>query len=480
MRYMLSILLLMMLTLTTSAEEITTSNLLPNAGDNASSAQSVDNNIPNVASSCAEFTVNGATCFSNEIETTGTGTVKATGSLLNITTNSDTTTQDKLNNGITLDSTTIVQNCEWDGSSNECGDRAGARDTFKTTVKILDTNGNTLASVDQIRNTDSHYYSNAHKYTDQVIYTGTGSNSFDWTWTGIDNNANPGNLGGPNLLGASLTMTYENVVLEVETQTALNEVSSVINATEIEEAISVEIKEETKSLINKVQTISATPLPSKTKVVQVTAAIKKFEKKTGAKVVKAQITSQPTLTPTNTPTAVVQTKKVKEEKKPKAIAKQIIQSTAREEKTNEKEEKQKEQKSEKQTEEKQEKKQEKKIVSTKTKTKNTKVSKLDAAMDKVDAVVKDTAKNLEVKNIILLDAMSGENSLNAYLNQAFYKTKDIYLNQNFIIDNRKIYNEVSLVSYMENDPLFIKNKILQDINYQKQRLILKLKELKNG
>ena len=475
MRYMLSILLLMILTLTTSAEEITTGNLLPNAGDNASSAQSVDNNIPNVASSCGEFTVSNATCHSNEIETTGTGTVNATGSLLNITTNSDTTTQDKLNNGITLDSTTIVQNCEWDGSSNECGDRAGARDTFKTTVKILDTNGNTLASVDQIRNTDSHYYSNADKYTDQVIYTGTGSNSFDWTWTGIDNNANPGNLGGPNLLGASLTMTYENVVLEVETQTALNEVSSVINATEIEEAISVEIKEETQTLAAKVQTIAATPLPNKTKVVQVTAAIKKFEKKTGAKVVKAQITS----TPTNTSTAVVQTKKVKEEKKPKAIAKQIIQSTAREEKTNEKEEKQKEQKPEKQKE-KQEKKQEKKIVSTKSKTKNTKVSKLDAAMDKVDAVVKDTAKNLEVKNIILLDAMSGENSLNAYLNQAFYKTKDIYLNQNFIIDNRKIYNEVSLVSYMEKDPLFIKNKILQDINYEKQRLILKLKELKNG
>jgi hypothetical protein len=475
MRYMLLILLLMMLTLTTSAEEITTGNLLPNAGDNASSAQSVDNNIPNVASSCSEFTVNGATCFSNEIETTGTGTVKATGSLLNITTNSDTTTQDKLNNGITLDSTSIVQNCEWDGSSNECGDRAGARDTFKTTVKILDTNGNTLASVDQIRNTDSHYYSNAHKYTDQVIYTGTGSNSFDWTWTGIDNNANPGNLGGPNLLGASLTMTYENVVLEVETQTALNEVSSVINATEIEEAISVEIKEETQTLATKVQTIATTPLPSKTKVVQVTAAIKKFEKKTGAKVVKAQITSKPTSTPTNTPTAVVQTKKVKEEKKPQAIAKQIIQSTAKEEKANEKEEKQEEKKSEKQEE-----KQEKKIVSTKTKTKNTKVSKLDAAMDKVDAVVKDTAKNLEVKNIILLDAIAGENNLSAYLNQVFYKTKDIYLNQNFIIDNRKIYNGVSLVSYMENDPLFIKNKILQDINYEKQRLILKLKELKNG
>ena len=37
----------MSLTLTTSAEEITTSNLLPNAGDSKSSAQSVDNNVPN-------------------------------------------------------------------------------------------------------------------------------------------------------------------------------------------------------------------------------------------------------------------------------------------------------------------------------------------------------------------------------------------------------------------------------------------------
>ena len=352
-----------------------------------------------------------------------------------------------------------------------------ARDTFKTTVKILDANGNTLASVDQIRNTDAHYYANAHKYTDQVIYTGSGSSSFDWTWTGIDNNANPGNLGGPNLLGASLTMTYENVVLEVETQTALQEVSSAVNATEIEEAVSVEIKEETQTLAAKVQTIAATPLPNKTKVVQVKAAIKKFEKKTGAKVVKAQIKSQPTSSST---TNVVQTKKVKEEKKPETIAKQIIQSTTKKEETNEKEEKQEEQKPEKQTEEKQEKKQEKKIVSTKTKTKTTQVSKLDAAMDEVDAVVKDTAKNLEVKNIILLDAMVGDNNLNAYLNQAFYKTKDIYLNQNFIIDNRKIYNEVNLVSYMEKDPIFIKDKILQDINYEKQRLILKLKELKNG
>ncbi len=335
----LSIIFATALTLTTLAEEITTGNLLPNAGDSKSSAQSVDNNIPNVGSSCSEFTLNNATCFSNEIEVTGTGTVNATGSLLNITTNSDTTTQDKLDNGITLNSTSIIQNCEWDGSSNECGDRAGARDTFKTTVKILDSSGNTLASVDQIRNTDAHYYANAHKYTDQVIYTGTGSNQFDWTWTGIDNNTNPGNLGGPNLLGASLTMTYENVVLEVETQTALNEVSSAVNTTEIEESVSVEIKEEAVALISTVQTIAAAPLPKTTKVVQVTAAIKKFENKTGAKVTKAKVTSQPAVTTTN----IVQSSKVVTQKAT-TIAKQIIQSTTKKETINEKEEKQEEKK----------------------------------------------------------------------------------------------------------------------------------------
>jgi len=474
MRYMLSILLLMMLTLTTSAEEITTGNLLPNAGDNASSAQSVDNNIPSVASSCGEFTVSNATCHSNEIETTGTGTVKATGSLLNITTNSDTTTQDKLNNGITLDSTTIVQNCEWDGSSNECGDRAGARDTFKTTVKILDSNGNTLASVDQIRNTDSHYYSNAHKYTDQVIYTGTGSNSFDWTWTGIDNNANPGNLGGPNLLGASLTMTYENVVLEVETQTALQEVNTAISAEKIQEAVSVIVKEETETLAAKVQTISTAPISKTNKIVQVQAAIKKFEEKTGAKVKKAKVSSQPTPKATTVKQPVA-----KKEKKATVIAKQIIQSTRKETKN----EKEKEQKEQKPKEEKQEKQEEKKVVSKTTSSKSkatTKDTAIDTAMAKVDEVVKDIAKNLEVKNLIKLDAMQGDISLALYTNNEFYKSKDIYLDQNILIDNRNIYNNISLVSYIENDPVAQKEQVLYNLHLKEKELLIKLEKLNNG
>ena len=478
MRFIVSIFFAMILTLTISAEEITTGNLLPNAGDSASNYQSVDNNIPNVSSSCNDFTISNSTCLGQEIEVTGTGTVNATGSLLNITTNTDTTTQDKLDNGITLNSTTIIQNCEWDGSANECGNRRGDQDTFKTTVKILDSNGTVLSIVDQIRNTDAYYNSEALKYTDQVIYTGTGSSSFDWTWTGIDNDPNPLSLGGPNLLGASLTMTYENVVLEVETQTALQEVSSAVNATQIEESVSVEVIEETQNLASQVQTIANTPLPKATKVVQVKAAIKKFEKKTGAKVTQASVTSQAANTTSTSTAAVVQQKKVEEEKKPAVIAKQIIQSTSKEEETNEEKEEEQE---EKQTEEKQT--EEKKVVKTTTKTKSNKTEtvKLEAVMDKVDEVVKDTAKNLEVKNLIKLDAMQSDAlSLDAYAQLKFYLPKDIYIDQNFIIDNRDIYNKVTLASYEEKDPLFIKEQILWDINIKKQRLLLKLEKLKNG
>ena len=193
------------------ADSVTTGNLLPNGTGAASNLQSVDNTIPNVQSSCSSFTSVNTTCTNQnwnyqEVEvgstSSGTGSLNYTGDLVGVTTGSETTTQNMLDNGITLDSTTVVQNCEWTGSSSQCGQSRSGRDTFKTTVKILDSDGNTLSQVDQIRNTDSGYYGNADKYTDQVIYNGTGSNQFDWTWTGIDNGSPLVDLGGPNLLGA--------------------------------------------------------------------------------------------------------------------------------------------------------------------------------------------------------------------------------------------------------------------------------------
>jgi hypothetical protein len=207
------------------AEEITTGNLLPNGTNNSSNYQSVDSTIPNITTN--GFTVEGnIRDWGQELETTGTGSISYTDSLLNIVTNDDTTNQQKLDNGITLNSTTIVQNCEWQGSQYQCGQATQGQDTFTTTVKILDENGNTLATVNQTRNNDAGYGNNAFKYEDSVSYTGAGSNQFYWEWEGVDVGYDTygTSLGGPNLLGAKLTMTYDDTVIEQEVIEEIQEV----------------------------------------------------------------------------------------------------------------------------------------------------------------------------------------------------------------------------------------------------------------
>jgi hypothetical protein len=202
-----------------SAEEITTGNLLPNGTGNSSSYQSVDSTIPSVSTN--GFNVVGTVRdWGGELETTGTGSINYTGNL------TDHATQQQLNNGITLNSTTIVQNCEFVGSTWQCGQATQGQDTYTTTVKILDDEGNTLAIVNQTRNTDAGYGSNAYKYEDSVSYTGTGSNQFYWEWEGVDAGYTTygTSLGGPNLLGAKLTMTYDDTVIEEETIEEIQEV----------------------------------------------------------------------------------------------------------------------------------------------------------------------------------------------------------------------------------------------------------------
>ena len=207
------------------AEDITTGNLLPNGTNNASSYQTIDTSVPNITTNGFNTTGN-IQDWGQELETTGTGGINVTGSLVGITTGDDTTTQEKLNNGVTLNSTTVVQNCEYQGSNWQCGQAEPGQDTYTTTVSILDANGNVLSTVNQVRNNDAGYNSNAYKYLDTVTYTGTGSNQFYWAWEGVDlGHATYGtNLGGPNLLGGKLTMTYDNVVLQQETIEVIEEV----------------------------------------------------------------------------------------------------------------------------------------------------------------------------------------------------------------------------------------------------------------
>jgi hypothetical protein len=123
----------------------------------------------------------------------------------------------------------------------------------------------------------------------------------------------------------------------------------------------------------------------------------------------------------------------------------------------------------------------KKEVKTKVADKKTKKPKIDNIMAKVDAQIKDSAKNLQIKNIIKLDAMKNDQvSLTDYNNVEFYKPKDIYLNQIEIFDNRSIYANVDLVKYTANDIMEVKIKKLNEIKSKKRLLLLELQELKNG
>ena len=212
------------------AETATSGNLLPNAGDgfNSTSQNSANNgNVPlDSMGSANGFTLNGITDYTggsyNELEAQGTGTVSASGSLVNITTTkqnggSFTTTTDSLDGGVTLSSITEIQNCEWQQSSYRCGQSSaggGQRDTFSTTIKILDENSNVLAITTMNRNNDAGYRNNSFTYTDTATYTDTGSRNWSWEWEGVDG-GDPSNTGaiGPNLLGASLNATLLNIDL---------------------------------------------------------------------------------------------------------------------------------------------------------------------------------------------------------------------------------------------------------------------------
>ena len=66
-----------------NAEEATSGNLLPNAGTGQTSLQNSSGSIDGF-NSTSNWTMSGTTYYPNEIEATGTGTVSANGSLLNL------------------------------------------------------------------------------------------------------------------------------------------------------------------------------------------------------------------------------------------------------------------------------------------------------------------------------------------------------------------------------------------------------------
>ena len=127
------------------------------------------------------------------------------------------------------------------------------------------------------------------------------------------------------------------------------------------------------------------------------------------------------------------------------------------------------------------------VVSKENNTKQKKVQskktvkpKLDKVMAKVDEKIKNPLKNLQLKNLIKMDAMVEDQlSLDSY-NVEFYAPKDIYLDQLNLIDNRLIYADKTLATYTDNDIIGIKARKLGIINNKKQQLLMELEVLKNG
>ena len=220
-KYIVSLCLLILTTSVARAETATSGNLLPNAGAGQGSQNTTDSYTPDkVGSGQTGWTLNNGQLFTNEFEVPGQGSISADGTLLGITTttqsgNSHTTTENSLDGGVTLNSISEVQNCEWTSSSYRCGSAStggGARDTFTNTIKILDANDNVLAVTTFTRNNDAGYNSTSHTYTDTVSYTDTGSRKYDWEWEGTDgSDTSHSGLIGPNLLGASLTATLLDI-----------------------------------------------------------------------------------------------------------------------------------------------------------------------------------------------------------------------------------------------------------------------------
>ena len=71
---------------------------------------------------------------------------------------------------------------------------------------------------------------------------------------------------------------------------------------------------------------------------------------------------------------------------------------------------------------------------------------------------------------------------------AFYESKDIYTTFNPIffdqadltIYSRDIYTNVTLLAYLDNDPIEVHKVKLREINSAKQQILIELEVLKNG
>jgi len=451
MQYIVSIVLLMILTLGTSlAEEKTTNNLITNGNFETGNSNSwTTNGDVQVLNDCC--TLNNIPS-NYDLEFGDSGSIEQEFNL-----STDTITQDMLNNGITLDSTVEVQNGECAVAG--CWGGSGGADSFTIVLKIKDADGNVLATSTKIR-TDVTGINGAN-FTDTLTYNGQNSNLGNLNIAGTDANA-PANLGGANVDNISVTMTYDDTVISNE---IIEELENVFE--DLKEEIFEELEFKEEFTFNEEFTFEVVQAPEIKEELEIEQIIEEL--------------SMPEKEPEIMEEAEIVEEVIEEKPEEEVITEEIIKE-AKEEMPEEIKEEAPEQMAKEKEEEIIEETNEEtstKEVKTKVASKKTKKPKIDKIMAKVDEQIKDSAKNLVIKNIIKLDAMQNDQaSLVAYNNTEFYKPKDIYLNQIEIFDNRSIYANIDLVKYTANDIMEVKIKKLNEIKSKKRLLLLELQELK--
>ena len=112
-------------------------------------------------------------------------------------------------------------------------------------------------------------------------------------------------------------------------------------------------------------------------------------------------------------------------------------------------------------------------------------SRLDA-IESTPAVNLSPLKEKDKELNLKIDIFFKNNTLDAYNKTKFYKSKDIYNNQNLdlfnqidlSVYNKEIYSEITLASYSQNDPVEVHRVQLQEAVSKTRRLQLELEAMK--
>ena len=462
MRIILLTILLTILTLTTSAEEITTGNLVTNGNFETGNANSwTTSGDVQVLNDCCELN-NVPSSYDLEFGDSGSVTQD-----FNLSSNS--ITQNMLDNGITLNSTIEAQNGEC--SVTGCWGGQGQADTFTNVLTIKDTDGNVLATTTTIR-TDVTGINGAN-FTDTLIYSGTGSSVGNITISGSDANA-PAYLGGPNVDNISVTMTYDNTVIATQIVEEIQEIFENLEEEIFEEFTFEQIEEVFEEMITffeeppmeemfPEEELSFSPMlmiveemPMEEEIIE-EEMIEEIAMEEES-IIEEEILEEEAIEEEFTEEEIIEEEPTKMAEEPNEKEKEPNSKITKTAKVkNESNSKQKN-----------------------IQSKETIKTNLVKIMDKVDKDIKDISKNLQIKNIIKLDAMTNDQASLDIYNVPFYKSENIYLDQLQIQDLRQVYANNNLNNYIKNDPIIIIKEKLNKIRIKKQKILIELEQLKNG